>query len=98
MPDIPPGSIKLNVYQPIHISFTSVPASGTNQYNCNGANSVTFLNVGTATARIDKKYMILPGQSISFNGNIGEHLTNIFNFDWTTAGTKSVTVISKEYQ
>jgi len=94
----PQQKIELNVYQRYHIAYAQIPVGLSNSFKADGANSVTFKNLGTATARIDKILPLPPNVSISFNGNIGERLTNIFTFDWTTAGTKNILVIIKEYQ
>ena len=66
------------------------------QSNCN---SITFLNLGNATATIDQAVPLLQNQSFTIDGNQCEHTNHVFqiNFDTSTGTTQNLVVILKSY-
>ena len=93
------NSVKLNIHQPVEVSYTTLPdGSGNSNISCNGCNSVTFTNLGTSTGMIDRKIPIIPGSSVVMKGNLGEYLTNIFNITFRGAGTQNILVTKSTYQ
>jgi hypothetical protein len=67
------------------------------QTNCN---TITFINLGTATAYIDQQVPILQNQSFSIEGNECEITNHVFQitFDTTVPGTyNNVLVVLKSY-
>jgi len=65
-----------------------------------GANSVTFTNLGSATAYIDQQVPLLQNQSFSIDGNECEITNHVFQvtFDTSVSGaTNNLLVILKTY-
>jgi hypothetical protein len=77
------------------ISFISYNAPFIIPSNCN---SITFLNVGTATAFIEG-VPIISGSSITIDGNECEYSETYYSltFDTTGGGTQNFVAIKKTY-
>jgi hypothetical protein len=79
------------------ITFQGYATSSFIQTNCN---SVTFTNLGTATAYIDQLVPLLQNQSLTIDGNECEITRHIFQvtFDTSVSGaTNNLLVILKSY-
>lgn len=61
--------------------------------NCN---SITFLNLGTATAYVEG-VPIISNNSIAIDGNECEYTNDIFNLTFDSTGTQNLVVIKKSY-
>lgn len=68
------------------------------QLDLNNCNAITFYNTGSATAFIELT-PILPGASLTFNGNECEVCTDVvqLTFDLTAGLVQSLVVIKKVY-
>jgi hypothetical protein len=79
----------------IKYSVSFIQYSQANQISSN-CNSITFLNLGTATAYIEG-VPIITGASIAIDGNECEYTDDIFNLSFDTTGTTNLVVIKKTY-
>jgi len=79
------------------ITFQGYSTPSFIQSNCN---SITFTNLGTATAYIDQQVPLLQNQSLSIPGNECEITNHVFQvtFDTSISGTtNNLLVILKTY-
>lgn len=67
--------------------------SNSTDTNCN---SLIFVNTGTSNVNIDG-LVLTPNQSLNITGNDNEINVKIYYFNFTGAGTNSLTIIYKRY-
>jgi hypothetical protein len=58
---------------------------------------ITFINTGSSTIRLNSALPLAPGQSITLSANAGEIDRTIYTYNFSGAGTNSLTVFRKVY-
>lgn len=76
-----------------------IPLNANAQIGGLNANSLTFINKGTALVTIDNQIELQQEQAFVIDGNLGEVIGNQnFSVAFSGAGTKKCVVIKKDYE
>lgn len=87
----------INAWLNVEITTQVFPSNNSSLQVNSQCNAILFFNGGTATCTVNN-VPLLPNQTLSYSGNLGENIITTFNLKFTTAGTQQIYVTKKTYQ